>query len=127
MRRRKRGRSRNPRSRRQRGLSGPPVSASPREDAPGSPIHGSPGLESPELPEFDLRSVSLEEGLRSADLAVNARPENARYRYDYYLDNCSTRVRDALDRAHRLGFSGYLEYQLNAAAIDDSACWRGAC
>ncbi len=32
-------------------------------------------------------------------LALNARPENARYRYDYYADNCSTRVRDALDRA----------------------------
>lgn len=32
-------------------------------------------------------------------LAWNARPENARYRYDYFLDNCSTRVRDALDRA----------------------------
>jgi hypothetical protein len=28
----------------------------------------------------------------------NSRPENAHYRYDYYLDNCSTRVRDALDR-----------------------------
>ena len=28
----------------------------------------------------------------------NSRPENAEYRYDYYLDNCSTRVRDALDR-----------------------------
>jgi len=28
----------------------------------------------------------------------NSRPENAGYRYDYYLDNCSTRVRDALDR-----------------------------
>src|SRR5689334_21767650 len=27
------------------------------------------------------------------DLAINARPENRRYRYDYYLDNCSTRVR----------------------------------
>ncbi|RYC27863.1 lipoprotein N-acyltransferase Lnb domain-containing protein, partial [Ciceribacter ferrooxidans] len=24
----------------------------------------------------------------------NARPENAFYRYDYYLANCSTRVRD---------------------------------
>ena len=32
-------------------------------------------------------------------LAENARPENARYRYDYFLDNCSTRVRDALDAA----------------------------
>lgn len=28
----------------------------------------------------------------------NIRPENAFYRYDYYRDNCSTRVRDALDR-----------------------------
>jgi hypothetical protein len=28
----------------------------------------------------------------------NAAPENAYYRYDYYRDNCSTRVRDALDR-----------------------------
>ena len=28
----------------------------------------------------------------------NAREENRYYRYDYYLDNCSTRVRDALDR-----------------------------
>lgn len=32
-------------------------------------------------------------------LAENARPENAHYRYDYFLDNCSTRVRDALDHA----------------------------
>ncbi len=32
-------------------------------------------------------------------LAENARPENASYRYDYALDNCTTRVRDALDRA----------------------------
>lgn len=32
-------------------------------------------------------------------LMENAKPENARYRYDYYTDNCSTRVRDALDRA----------------------------
>ena len=32
-------------------------------------------------------------------LKLNARPENRYYRYDYYLDNCSTRVRDVLDRA----------------------------
>lgn len=31
----------------------------------------------------------------------NARPENADYRYDYFRDNCSTRVRDAID--HTLG------------------------
>ncbi len=33
----------------------------------------------------------------AAKLAVNALPENARYRYQYFTDNCSTRVRDALD------------------------------
>lgn len=35
----------------------------------------------------------------NAFLQWNARPENAEYRYDYFVDNCSTRVRDALDRA----------------------------
>ena len=29
----------------------------------------------------------------------NFRPENRQYRYNYYLDNCSTRVRDIIDRA----------------------------
>lgn len=32
-------------------------------------------------------------------LAWNMRPENKNYAYDYYRDNCSTRIRDALDRA----------------------------
>jgi hypothetical protein len=44
-------------------------------------------------------------------LALNARPENARYRYDYFTDNCSTRVRDALDRA----LGGGLRKQWNRA------------
>jgi hypothetical protein len=43
-------------------------------------------------------------------LAENAKPENARYRYDYFTDNCSTRVRDALDRA----LGGRLQQQLSA-------------
>jgi hypothetical protein len=30
-------------------------------------------------------------------LAWNDRDENRNYRYDYYLDNCATRIRDALD------------------------------
>jgi Domain of unknown function (DUF4105) len=34
-------------------------------------------------------------------LETNALPENRFYRYDYYRDNCSTRVRDAID--HVLG------------------------
>ena len=32
-------------------------------------------------------------------LAERAKPENARYRYDYFTSNCSTQVRDALDTA----------------------------
>jgi hypothetical protein len=34
-----------------------------------------------------------------AALRENARPENRKYRYDYYQDNCSTRVRDMIDMA----------------------------
>jgi hypothetical protein len=30
-------------------------------------------------------------------LQENARPENRAYKYDYFLDNCSTRVRDVVD------------------------------
>ena len=33
------------------------------------------------------------------DLAWQARPENSEYRYDYFYANCSTKVRDALDKA----------------------------
>ena len=32
-------------------------------------------------------------------LEWNARPENSGYRYDYFVSNCSTKVRDALDQA----------------------------
>ena len=53
------------------------------------------------------------------ELARNARPENARYRYDYYTDNCSTRVRDALDRA----LGGALQRQLRGRSSGDS--YRG--
>jgi hypothetical protein len=45
-------------------------------------------------------SLSPEAALALASaLSENSRPENAAYRYDYALDNCTTRVRDALDRA----------------------------
>ncbi len=52
------------------------------------------------------RSVELQELALAPDqvrqlqafLKWNARPENRTYRYHYYRDNCSTRVRDALDR-----------------------------
>lgn len=44
-----------------------------------------------------------------AALSWRARPENARYRYDYYTANCATMVRDALDRA----LDGALHAQLS--------------
>ncbi|HTT00853.1 MAG TPA: DUF4105 domain-containing protein [Steroidobacteraceae bacterium] len=44
----------------------------------------------------------------AAFLAWNAQPQNADYRYDYFLNNCSTKVRDALNRA----LGGALERQL---------------
>ena len=40
-------------------------------------------------------------------LRWNELEENRYYRYDYFLDNCSTRLRDALDRVlRRLAASG---------------------
>jgi len=45
-------------------------------------------------------NLSAEQALALAQyLEWNARPENAFYRYDYFIANCSTRVRDALDHA----------------------------
>ncbi|NGY05969.1 Lnb N-terminal periplasmic domain-containing protein [Solimonas terrae] len=35
----------------------------------------------------------------AAYLQWNVQPENAEYRYDYFVSNCATRVRDALDKA----------------------------
>ena len=46
--------------------------------------------------ELDLTPAQRKE-LRDF-LEWNIKPENAGYAYDYYLDNCSTRIRDALDR-----------------------------
>ena len=43
-------------------------------------------------------------------LAVNALPQNAHYTYDYFTDNCATRVRDTIDRA----VGGALQQQLSA-------------
>jgi hypothetical protein len=48
-----------------------------------------------------IQELDLSPGQRVAlreFLLWNERPENRYYRYDYYRDNCSTRVRDALDR-----------------------------
>lgn len=47
--------------------------------------------------ELDL-TAAQRESVRDF-IAWNALPENRYYRYDYYKDNCSTRVRDIIDRA----------------------------
>ncbi len=49
-------------------------------------------------------------------LEHNARPENSRYRYDYFRDNCATRVRDAIDR----GLGGLLHERLAASSLGDT-------
>jgi hypothetical protein len=51
-------------------------------------------------------------------LLMQVRPENRNYRYDYYLDNCSTRVRDALDEA----LGGMLKQEFSARPAPFS--WR---
>lgn len=45
----------------------------------------------------ELNLTPAQERELQAFLEWNARPENAEYLYDYYRDNCSTRVRDVID------------------------------
>src|SRR5436309_15501909 len=49
--------------------------------------------------ELNLTPAEREELRTFADW--NMRPENQLYRYQYFRDNCSTRVRDVLDRILR--------------------------
>ena len=49
---------------------------------------------------IDVQELTLAPAVKQAlraRLDVNARPENRAYKYDYFLDNCATRVRDAID------------------------------
>lgn len=57
--------------------------------------------------------LNLDDAQREALAAYldwNAQPENTEYRYDYFVSNCSTRVRDALDHV----LHGQLQAQLGA-------------
>jgi hypothetical protein len=47
----------------------------------------------------ELRLPPLERRSIADFLAWNARDKNKYYKYDYYRDNCATRVRDVIDRA----------------------------
>ncbi|MDR7191417.1 DUF4105 domain-containing protein [Luteimonas terrae] len=66
----------------------------------------------------------------AAALAENAMPENAHYRYDYFTDNCSTRVRDAIDttlggalRNQLQGRSRGNTYRGDAVRLASPALW----
>jgi hypothetical protein len=50
----------------------------------------------------------------------NVRPENKNYDYDYYIDNCSTRVRDAMD----LALDGQLSAQTQDVLTDSTYRWH---
>lgn len=52
-------------------------------------------------------------------LEWNERPENRFYRYDYYRDNCSTRVRDALDRILDGRLEAWARQRLTGATYRD--------
>lgn len=55
-----------------------------------------------------LNLTPAQAGQLAAFLVWNAQPQNAVYRYDYLVNNCSTKVRDALNRV----LDGALERQL---------------
>ncbi len=62
------------------------------------------------------QQLALDAAQRSAlaeFLETNALPQNAEYRYDYFVANCSTRVRDALDQA----LGGQLKAQLELRPV----------
>lgn len=63
-------------------------------------------IESQELNLTEAQALDLERRLQ-----LNARPENREYLYDYFTDNCSTRVRDAVDA----GLGGALKAALQAS------------
>ncbi|MGE0352623.1 MAG: DUF4105 domain-containing protein [Gemmatimonadales bacterium] len=76
----------------------------------------------------DNRSVWIQElNLTPAErleikrfLEWNAREENKYYRYDYYRDNCSTRVRDVLDRV----LGGRIRARTDTAAAGTTFRWE---
>ncbi|HEX6372940.1 MAG TPA: DUF4105 domain-containing protein [Longimicrobium sp.] len=57
-----------------------------------------------------LNLTSAQKRQLQAFLETNALPRNREYLYDYYRDNCSTRIRDALD--------GVIGGRLRAATVD---------
>jgi hypothetical protein len=70
------------------------LSVSHMEDTFASYVSENRTIEAQELDLTPAQKWALWQSLRE-----NARPENREYLYDYFRDNCSTRVRDVVDRA----------------------------
>ncbi|MBL0891155.1 MAG: DUF4105 domain-containing protein [Gemmatimonadaceae bacterium] len=66
-----------------------------------------------------LALTPMQRGALYDYVAWNAQEANKYYRYDYYNDNCSTRVRDALDWV----LNGALQTQWHTAPLERT--WRG--
>ena len=66
----------------------------------------------------ELAFTPVEKAALFEFVAWNARDENKFYRYDYYRDNCATRIRDAIDRV----LLGALKPVLNVPG--ESHTWR---
>ena len=66
-----------------------------------------------------IQWLDLDEAQRDAvakRLAYLEKPENARYRYDYFTNNCATQVRDVIDEA----LGGQLHRQMSASSLGNS-------
>ncbi len=66
-----------------------------------------------------IQWLDLDESQRqfiAVRLEYLAKPENARYRYDYFTNNCATQVRDVVDEA----LSGRLQKQMGASSLGNS-------
>lgn len=82
---------------------------------------------------IDLQALNLAPARRAElreFLEWNRRPENAKYTYDYFLSNCSTKVRDALDRAsggalraHTIGRSRGFTFRMQALRLTAPDFW----
>jgi hypothetical protein len=66
-------------------------------------------------------NLTPEQKLKLRDFLIwNIRDENKTYRYNYYTDNCSTRVRDAIDRV----LDGQIKAQLESKPTNTTFRWH---
>jgi hypothetical protein len=73
--------------------------------------------------QVEIQELALPDAVKAdlaARLAQNALPANRAYRYDYFLDNCSTRVRDVLDAV----LGGALRRHTEGVAAEGTYRWH---